>query len=555
MDVIKAVQEYITKMVTSIQGMKVLLLDKETMGIVSMVYSQSEILQKEVYLFERLDQPDRDTMVHVNAVVFVRPTDENIQLLQKELHEPNYGEYHIFFSNIVKTNLLEELAQSDEHETVQEVQEFFADYFAVTPHTVSLNAPKLFFSTRQTGWMAHKRRALEGITGVLLSLRRRPAIRYAYGSELAEQLAADVARHIDENRTLFDFRQAGAPPLLLILDRKDDPVTPLLLQWTYQAMVHELIGIDNNRVNLSHAPGIRKDLKQLVLSGAQDSFYRDNMFVNFGDLGANIKTLVDSYQAKTKSNEKIQSIEDIKNFIDEFPEFRKLAGNVSKHVALVGELSRVIDTRQLMTISELEQELANKSDHGTAKTNVLDFISKDTIELEDKLRLAALYALRYETSSGNVIDKVIEGLMRAGADRDQVRIVANMTEYAGNARRAGDLYGTKTLLSMAKKSFRRGLSGATNVYTEHVPAIAEVLDSIAKGRINDKSHPLVFGSAASREKLQEVIIYMIGGITYEEVLAVHQFQAANTQLRVVLGGCHVLNSESFIAAVAAARNA
>jgi len=39
-----------------------------------------------------------------------------------------------------------------------------------------------------------------------------------------------------------------------------------------------------------------------------------------------------------------------------------------------------------------------------------------------------------------------------------IKIVANMTEYAGNARRAGDLYGTKTLLSMAKKSFRRGLS-------------------------------------------------------------------------------------------------
>ncbi len=32
------------------------------------------------------------------------------------------------------------------------------------------------------------------------------------------------------------------PPLLLILDRSDDPLTPLLNQWTYQAMVHELLG-------------------------------------------------------------------------------------------------------------------------------------------------------------------------------------------------------------------------------------------------------------------------------------------------------------------------
>ena len=34
---------------------------------------------------------------------------------------------------------------------------------------------------------------------------------------------------------------------MLIVDRRDDPVTPLLAQWTYQAMVHELLGISNNR--------------------------------------------------------------------------------------------------------------------------------------------------------------------------------------------------------------------------------------------------------------------------------------------------------------------
>ena len=49
---------------------------------------------------------------------------------------------------------------------------------------------------------------------------------------------------------LFSFRRAEVAPLLLLLDRKDDPVTPLLNKWFYQAMVHELIGIDNNRVTI-----------------------------------------------------------------------------------------------------------------------------------------------------------------------------------------------------------------------------------------------------------------------------------------------------------------
>ena len=54
-----------------------------------------------------------------------------------------------------------------------------------------------------------------------------------------------------EERTLFDFgRNTGGVPVLLIIDRRSDPVTPLLMQWTYQAMVHEIIGIQNNRVAL-----------------------------------------------------------------------------------------------------------------------------------------------------------------------------------------------------------------------------------------------------------------------------------------------------------------
>ena len=44
---------------------------------------------------------------------------------------------------------------------------------------------------------------------------------------------------------------------MLLVDRRDDPVTPLLSQWTFQAMVHELIGIDANRVDLQNVPGVR----------------------------------------------------------------------------------------------------------------------------------------------------------------------------------------------------------------------------------------------------------------------------------------------------------
>lgn len=65
-------------------------------SIVSMVYSQSEMLQREVYLFERIDMiGETESMKHLKCIAFLRPTGENITLLSRELRNPRYGVYYI----------------------------------------------------------------------------------------------------------------------------------------------------------------------------------------------------------------------------------------------------------------------------------------------------------------------------------------------------------------------------------------------------------------------------------------------------------------------------
>ena len=62
----------------------------------SMVYGQSEILQKEVYLFERIDSGGQhESMKHLKCITFLRPTKENVALLSRELRYPRYGVYYI----------------------------------------------------------------------------------------------------------------------------------------------------------------------------------------------------------------------------------------------------------------------------------------------------------------------------------------------------------------------------------------------------------------------------------------------------------------------------
>ncbi len=75
MNVILAVKQYVAKMIEeSGPGMKVLLMDRDTISYVSMVYAQSEILQKEVYLFELINSNAREMMKHLRCICYIRPT-------------------------------------------------------------------------------------------------------------------------------------------------------------------------------------------------------------------------------------------------------------------------------------------------------------------------------------------------------------------------------------------------------------------------------------------------------------------------------------------------
>ena len=182
---------------------------------------------------------------------------------------------------------------------------------------------------------------------------------------------------------LFDFRRADTSPLLLLVDRLDDPLTPLLSQWTYQAMVHELLGIKANMVDLSHLDKLPEDQRHVPLSADADAFYRANMYENYGDLGVAVKAMVDEFQGMHQSTTSVQSIEDMLRFVENYPEFRAKSGTVSRHVSLLGEMSRLIDERGLMALAQLEQELATSSggfdSSSAALESVMEYVNNRAV--------------------------------------------------------------------------------------------------------------------------------------------------------------------------------
>ena len=64
--------------------------------MVSIVMGMSEVMRQEVYMFERLDQTSvGENMSYLKCLVFIRPTQENISLLCRQLQRPRYGAYYV----------------------------------------------------------------------------------------------------------------------------------------------------------------------------------------------------------------------------------------------------------------------------------------------------------------------------------------------------------------------------------------------------------------------------------------------------------------------------
>lgn len=133
MDCLKATQAYVDKIITNTPGIKVLLLDAETVrfvlppahpkltphqtAILSLASTQSSLLSQEVYLTDRINNPSRslpsnshphahsssayppsssrpvERQPHLKCICLLRPTEESIEACERELKEGRYGGY------------------------------------------------------------------------------------------------------------------------------------------------------------------------------------------------------------------------------------------------------------------------------------------------------------------------------------------------------------------------------------------------------------------------------------------------------------------------------
>lgn len=229
------------------------------------------------------------------------------------------------------------------------------------------------------------KRTEESLFASFLSLRMVPNIRYSSNSTLARRIAERLLMRLEREYTQ-NYKEFGKQSIeCLIMDRRDDLITPLLYNWSYMSLVDEFLGVENNSVKL-------KDQPQVFGVGCGDQFLEDNWDKNYGELTMNLSSKI-SENCKGKAN--MNSLEDLKKVIDQMPDMKKEANNTKKHSEVIGEIISNVQKKGIYEVSELQQDIAVENDKSGQYKRIMEIIAQEGIEEQDKIKLSMLFCLKY----------------------------------------------------------------------------------------------------------------------------------------------------------------
>ena len=549
---------YIESMISNVKDMKAIIFDSETQVIFSLEFSKSLALKQEIFLFENIDKIQIDQKLNLNGIFFIRPTPQNLEYLKNILKSSTFKEVNLFFTNQLTDDYIKKLAESDINMQVKNLQEIYLDFYIINSNVFHLNIESCICNLDMTPmekWNQYDtqmyERIYQGLISACLSNRMKPLIKSVKGSFLCQKLGKKLGTFFDDN---YDFirKECGQNfnGVLLLYDRKEDPISPLINQWTYQAQLHEILGIKNNVLEIKKGTeGLITNAKpeKYVISDVEsiDKFFSKYKFADYGTVATAVQQEADKLKNDNEQLNKESSIEELRKIIDQLPEKKKESMAITKHYKLFYAISEYVTKHKLMDLSKLEQDISVNDNKKEQFNQIVQIISDPNVQHLDKCKLYLLYMLKYENDSSvnNLKNIMIEKELG-----DWVKYGEALINYAGRKKRNLDCFQDKDILSKGKKFILNAFGqGNENAFMQHISYLNGIVERMIKGK--NKDNELVninYNSGNNEPKLNNIIVFVFGGITFEEVRDLSML-GKQLGVNIICGGTNVVNSKSFLA--------
>jgi syntaxin-binding protein 1 len=335
---------------------KVVLLDATTVRIVDAVCTLNDILDAGVYLVETVEKR-RQPYPTMDAVYFIAPetgTDTSAAAVARDFADPKkpmYRSAHIFFTDQVPNSLFQMLATSAAGPLVKTFQEVYLDFVPFEARAFHLGMPeagaRLLQPASETSPASVPDLELiaRKIVAAIVSLNELPTIRYridGQGARLANLVQEGIDRYAARNTS---FKPVAGGELLL-MDRTVDLVAPLLHEFTYQAMVYDLLNVHHeNRYDYRFASGAKSESSaRTVALDETDALWvamrhthiakcSDLIIKRFNDFVKENKAAVKQSAAKSGPSDapdsNVSNLAELKSTMNALGEFQELKAQVA----------------------------------------------------------------------------------------------------------------------------------------------------------------------------------------------------------------------------------
>lgn len=423
-----------------------------------------------------------------------------------------------------------------------------------------------------------------------------PKVRYYQPPEHvtheASVMCMHLARFVQQELEGYQQWDRNFPPqsqrpqsVLLITDRSMDLMAPLLHEFTYQAMAHDLLPIQDQEdgkvtfhmtINEKSGSVEEKDMELME----KDTVWVNNRHRHMKDT---IDKLMSDFQKFIAQNPNFAgkdpnatSLNDIRDMLAGLPQFQEMKQAYSLHLTMAQEAMNIFQKYKLADLGSVEQTLATGLDEDYKKPkNILDqvvrLLDDPDVAPADRLRLIAIYVLyrdgviekdlsrllwhaSLQRSRDSLDQAVIENLSLLGARplkelKEPRQTHPPLFPPPTKASAQDEEYALSRFEPAVKHMLEHLCAG--NLDTTHFPYVVPPADGGAESFSNQASLRAAaprWASANRRqaENRQRIIVFVAGGATYSEARACYEVSEKHNR-DVFLATTHMATPKKFIA--------
>ncbi|KAK8090991.1 hypothetical protein PG994_000496 [Apiospora phragmitis] len=542
---------------------KVLVIDEHSKKILDSVVKEDDILSQNIANIERIEER-RERNPTMDAIYILTPEQYIVDCLMADLEQRRYQKSFLVWT----------------------------DFFPRESHLVTFKDPWSFpvlYHPACNGLVAkHMRELAQKIAGVCITLGEYPKVRY-YRPRAplheASVLSAHLARFVSDELDEYAQWNPNFPPpssrpqgILLVTDRSMDIMAPLVHEFTYQAMAHDLLPIKEGDKTTFHmtvnegAPDAEE--KDMELSD-KDKVWVDNRHRHMKDtidkLMSDFQKFLDQNASFTDAEADSTNLNTIKDMLAGLPQFQEMKEIYSLHLTMAQECMNIFASRKLPDIASSEQTMATGLDEDYRKPKevlqaVVRLLDDDAITSSDRLRLVIMYALYRD---GVILEDIKRLLAHASLPPQDTEVVANL-----------ELLGARTTIALKDPKrdttplfpidVKSMVPNEEYALSRFQPVLKPLLENLCRGALDQTAFPyvkppldpnedMIVGQGSLRaakpswagagrrvpENRQRIIVFMAGGATFSESRIC--FEVGNSLNRdVILTTSHMLTPQLFI---------